>query len=265
MTRLILCGALGRMGRTILRLALEDSQVSVVAGVEHPDCIKTQDLGQASGMEDYKGVVLTSRLEDVLSFGDVVIDFTGSTTGAVSHAKLCTLAQKPIVIGTTGFSEEELKHINECAQETAVLISPNMSLGVNLMFKLARMAVSALKDKGFDVEILEIHHRFKRDAPSGTALALAQHVEEACGEKLKKVYGREGMSPREDGQIGIMAIRGGDIVGEHTLYLLGFGERIEITHRATSRDIFAKGAIEAGKWIKDKPAGMYSMFDVLGI
>ncbi len=265
MTKLVLCGALGRMGRTILRLALEDSGVSVVAGVEHPDCIRTHDLGQASGIKEYGGALLTSRLEEVLPLADVVIDFTGSTMGALSHAKLCALAKKPIVIGTTGFSEEELRQIEECARETALLLSPNMSLGVNLMFKLARMAVSALKDKGFDVEILEIHHRFKKDAPSGTALALAQHVEEAWGKMLKRVYGREGISPKEDDQMDIMALRGGDVVGEHTLYLLGFGERIEITHRATSRDIFAKGAIEAGKWIKGKPAGMYSMFDVLGI
>ncbi len=265
MIKLALCGALGRMGKAILSLALQDSSVDIVAGVEHPDCISKSDLGEASNIKEYSGKVLTSSLEDVLSSCDVVIDFTGNTTGAVAHAKLCSISKKPIVIGTTGFTEEELKEIEKCAKDTPVLLSPNMSLGVNLMFKLAQMAVSALKDKGFDMEVLEIHHRFKKDAPSGTALMLAKYVEDAYGEALNKVYQRQGISPREQKDMGIMALRGGDIVGEHTLYLFGFGERIEITHRATSRDIFAKGAIEASKWIKGKPPGMYSMFDVLGL
>ncbi len=265
MIKVALCGALGRMGKAILRLALQDSKVDIEAGVEHPDCISKSDLGVASGINEYNGKVLTSRLEDVLSSCDVVIDFTGNTTGAVAHAKLCSFSKKPIVIGTTGFTESELREIERCSEDTAVLLSPNMSLGVNLMFKLAQMAVSALKDKGFDIEVLEIHHRFKKDAPSGTALELAKHVQNAYGDELNKVYQREGISPRGQKDMGIMALRGGDVVGEHTLYLFGFGERIEITHRATSRDIFAKGAIEASKWIKGKAPGMYSMFDVLGL
>jgi 4-hydroxy-tetrahydrodipicolinate reductase len=141
-----------------------------------------------------------------------------------------------------------------------------MSLGVNLLFRLAELAVKALKDKGFDVEILEIHHRFKKDAPSGTALKLLEIVANALGKDPSQVgkFGREGIDPKGE-EIGVMSLRGGDVVGEHTLYLLGFGERIELTHRAFSRDIFAKGTLEACRWIKGKPPGFYNMFDVLGI
>ncbi|MCS7285068.1 MAG: 4-hydroxy-tetrahydrodipicolinate reductase, partial [Hydrogenobacter thermophilus] len=168
---------------------------------------------------------------------------------------------------TTGFSEEEMKEMEECSQNAPLLISPNMSLGVNLLFKLVQISVKALKDKNFDMEISEIHHRFKKDAPSGTALKLASIVAQELGVPLKDhaVFGRKDIQPRKDKDIGVFAIRGGDVVGDHTVYLLGFGERIELTHRATSRDTFAKGAIEASRWIKDKPPGLYSMFDVLGL
>ncbi len=264
MTRAVVCGALGRMGKAILRLSLEYSDFQVVAGVEHPDCIRSPDLGTASGIEELKGLALTSRLEEVLPLCDVVIEFSGNTTAAVSHAKLSALAGKGVVIGTTGFSSQEVEEIKSYSENAPILLSPNMSLGVNLLFKLAEIAGRVLSKRGFDVEILELHHRFKKDAPSGTALKLEEILVQVMG-LGRRVHGRDGICPRQEGEIGTMAIRGGDVVGEHTVYFLGFGERLELTHRATSRDIFARGAIEAGRWIKGREPGWYSMFDVLGL
>ena len=264
MVKVIVCGALGRMGRRIIELSLQDREVEVVGGVEHPDCIPSLDLGEALGKEELKGKPLTSRLEEVLPYGDVVIEFSGNPTAAVGHAKLTALEKKASVIGTTGFTDKEIEEIKELSKEVPILLSPNMSLGVNLLFKLVEIAASVLKDKNFDAEIMEIHHRFKKDAPSGTAVKLARILSETLGRK-KIVHGREGHAPRSDDEIGVMALRGGDVVGDHTVFFLGFGERLELTHRASSRDTFAKGAIEAAKWIKGREAGFYTMFDVLGL
>ncbi|RMH05918.1 MAG: 4-hydroxy-tetrahydrodipicolinate reductase [Aquificota bacterium] len=263
MTRVVVCGALGRMGRAILRLSLEYSDLEVVAGVEHPDCVKSPDLGEAVGLEELRGRPLTSRLEEVLPLCDVVVEFSGNTHAALSHTRLATLAKKAVVIGTTGFSPQEVEEIRSYSSYAPVLLSPNMSLGVNLLFRLVQITAKALRDKNFDAEVLEIHHRFKKDAPSGTALKLEEILKESMGIQ-KSVHGREGICPREQ-EVGTMALRGGDVVGEHTVFFLGFGERLELTHRAVSRDIFAKGALEACRWIKDKEPGFYSMFDVLGI
>lgn len=266
MTKAVLCGALGRMGRTILRLSLEYSDFEVIAGVEHPDCIKSADLGEASGITELKGKPLTSRLEDVISYCDVVVEFSGNVSAAVAHTKIASLSGKGTVVGTTGFSQQDLEEMRSCSENAPVLLSPNMSLGVNLLFKLVEISAKALKDRNFDVEISEIHHRFKKDAPSGTALKLASILSQALGiPSWAMVFGREGIKQRKEEEIGVMALRGGDVVGDHTVHFLGFGERIELTHRATSRDTFAKGAIEASRWIKGKPPGFYSMFDVLGI
>ncbi len=264
MTKVVVCGALGRMGRRIISLALEDPQVQVVGGVEHPDCMPAPDLGEALGIEKLKGVPLKTSIEDLLPLCDVVIEFSGSPTASVGYAKLCALEKKAIVIGTTGFSQEEVEQIKEASKETAVLLSPNMSLGVNLLFRLVEIAAKVLKDKNFDVEVVEVHHRFKKDAPSGTAVKISQILSQVLNRK-SIVHGREGEAPRSDDEIGVFAVRGGDVVGDHTVYFLGFGERLELTHRATSRDTFAKGAVEASKWIKDKGPGLYSMFDVLGV
>ena len=262
--RVVVCGALGRMGRRIIDLSMQDSDVEVVGGVEHPDCIPSQDLGEALGREDLKGVPLTSRLEDILPECDVVIEFSGNTTASVGHTKLATLEGRAVVIGTTGFTQQEIDEIKDCSKNAPVLLSPNMSLGVNLLFKLVEVAARVLKDKNFDMEVVEIHHRFKKDAPSGTAVKLSQILKDTAGlEKI--VYGREGHAPREAGDLGVFAVRGGDVVGDHTVYFLGFGDRIELTHRATSRDTFAKGSVEAAKWIKGKEPGLYNMFDVLNL
>jgi 4-hydroxy-tetrahydrodipicolinate reductase len=264
MTRIVVCGALGRMGRRIVDLASADPEVEVVGGVEHPDCIPSPDLGEALGREDLKGKPLTSSIEEVVENCDVVVEFSGNTTAAVAHTKIASMEGKASVIGTTGFSEGELKEIEECSKYAPVLVSPNMSLGVNLLFRLVEMAGKVLRDRGFDVEVVEIHHRFKKDAPSGTALRIARILKEVLG--LERItYGREGLCPREEGEMGVMALRGGDVVGDHTVLFLGSGERLELTHRATSRDTFARGALEAAKWIKGREPGLYSMFDVLNL
>jgi len=262
--KVVVCGALGRMGRRIIEVALQDSEVEVVGGVEHPDCIPSLDLGEALGKKELKGKPLTSRLEELLPYADVVIEFSGNPTAAVGHAELTALEKKAIVIGTTGFTKQEVEQIKEFSKNAPILLSPNMSLGVNLLFKLAEIAARVLKDKNFDAEIMEIHHRFKKDAPSGTAMKLSEILVETLGKK-NLVFGRKGKAPRKEDEIGVMALRGGDVVGDHTVYFLGFGERIELTHRATSRDTFAKGAVEAAKWIKGKEPGFYTMFDVLGL
>lgn len=264
MTKAVVCGALGRMGKSILRLSLEYSDFQVVGGVEHPDCIRSHDLGEASGIEELKGLPLTSRLEDVLGLCDVVIEFSGNTTAAVSHGKLSALAGKGVVIGTTGFKEQELEELKSYSEHAPILVSPNMSLGVNLLFRLVEIASNVLRGRGFDAEVLEIHHRYKKDAPSGTALKLEEILLRTMNLQ-KKVHCRDGIAPRELEEVGVMSLRGGDVVGEHTVYFFGFGERLELTHRASSRDIFAKGAIEAARWIKGKKPGWYSMFDVLGL
>jgi len=264
MVRIVVCGVLGRMGRRIADIALQDPEVEVAGGVEHPDCISSTDLGSALGREELKGKPLTSRLEDVLPDCDVIVEFSGNTTAAVSHTKLAALDRKAVVIGTTGFTEEEVGEIKECAGIVPIILSPNMSLGVNLLFRLTEIAAKALRERGYDVEIVELHHRFKKDAPSGTALKLADILKGSIGAGRITTC-REGESPRDEGEIGVFAVRGGGVIGDHTVYFLGSDERIELTHRAASRDAFARGAVEAAKWIKGRSAGWYSMFDVLNL
>ena len=171
-----------------------------------------------------------------------------------------------MVIGTTGFTDDQIKEIKELSKDVPVVLAPNMSIGVNLLFKLVQEAARALKGKGYDIEVVEMHHRFKKDAPSGTAVKIVDILKEETGIK-NVVYGREGIyeNGRPSDEIAVFALRGGDVVGEHTVIFAGMGERIELTHKAGSRDIFAKGAVEAAKWIKDKPAGLYDMMDVLGL
>ena len=264
MTKVVVCGALGRMGRRIIALSKERDDIEVVAGVEHPDYLTSGDLGDALSEEGFKGKPLTSRLEDVLPLCDVIIEFSGNPTASISHAKLAGLEGKASVIGTTGFTEREVEELKEISKIAPVLFSPNMSLGVNLLFRLTEIAAGILKGKGFDAEVVEVHHRLKKDAPSGTAVRLAKILREAGG-FTREVFGREGEAKRTDEEVGVFAVRGGDVVGDHTVYFLGFGERIELTHRATSRDTFAKGAIEAAVWIEGKEPGFYSMFDVLNL
>jgi 4-hydroxy-tetrahydrodipicolinate reductase len=209
---------------------------------------------------------ITDDLVVALTAADVLIDFT-IPEATLGHIKACAELGKAIVIGTTGFSKEQLVEIDACARKIPCMLSPNMSIGVNLCFKiLAEIARTIGND--YDMEIVEAHHRLKKDAPSGTALKMAQVIAKAVDRNLDEVgvYARKGMiGERAKKEIGIQTLRGGDIVGDHTVMFAGTGERIELTHRATSRDTFAAGAVRAAKWIVGKKPGLYDMQDVLGL
>lgn len=267
MVKVIISGIMGRMGQKIAKLAYEDKDVEIAGGVESPDCVHFhENVGEIIGEEVDAPVV--SDLAKIIDKGDVIIDFAGNTEAVLSHLRLAAADKnrKAMVIGTTGFTEEQIKEIKELSKDIPVVLAPNMSIGVNLLFKLVQEAARALKGKGYDIEVVEMHHRFKKDAPSGTAVKIVDILKQETGIQ-NVVYGREGIyeNGRPSDEIGVFALRGGDVVGEHTVIFAGMGERIELTHKAGSRDIFAKGAIEAAKWIKDKPAGLYDMMDVLGL
>ena len=212
------------------------------------------------------GIIIKDNLEEIIQNTDQIVEFTNPQI-SLKHLEIVSKYKKAMIMGTTGFSSEEIKEINKLAQGIPFLFSPNMSLGVNLLFKLAAEAAAALSDD-YDIEIMEAHHRFKKDAPSGTAKKLAQEIAKAKGVSLDKVaiYGREGIvGERKRGEIGIHSIRGGDITGEHTVMFTALGERLELTHKAHSRDTFAYGTIQAIKFMDGKPAGFYEMKDVLKI
>jgi 4-hydroxy-tetrahydrodipicolinate reductase len=224
-----------------------------------------QDVGVASGLGAPVGVIVREDLAAALPGADVVIDFT-TFEASVRHAELCAARGVALVIGSTGFTPDARASVGASARKIPVLLSPNMSMGVNVMFELVRQAARALP--GFDVEIVELHHKHKRDAPSGTAVRLGEVAAEALGRKPAEAlcYSRQGMvGERPSGQIGVQTLRGGDVVGEHTVLYVGEGERLEITHRATSRVQFASGAVRAAAWLPGKPPGLYDMADVLGL
>jgi 4-hydroxy-tetrahydrodipicolinate reductase len=259
MVKIIICGACGRMGSSILGLAEKDGDVSI-AGLteakEHPMAGKTTCDGK------YR---IETELDKLISGADVVIDFT-SPGSALEHLKAALGARKPAVIGTTGFKDADTEFIRKASEKIPVLLSPNMSAGVNLLFRLAGETAAIVPD--YDIEIIEVHHNQKKDAPSGTAKKLAQVIAETLKRDLGKagVYGREGMTgPRKPGEIGIHSVRAGDITGDHTVIFAGRGERIELTHRAQSRDTLASGALRAAKWIVTRKPGLYDMTDVLGL
>lgn len=266
MVNVIISGILGRMGRRIAELCYLDKDVNIVAGLENPDCAHFHN--NVNEIIDGEGIdaPIVSDLSEVIQLGDVIIDFANNTEAVLGHSRLASSDGKAMVIGTTGFNQYELNELKKLSEEIPIVLAPNMSIGVNLLFKLVEETAKVLKDKGFDIEVIEMHHRFKKDAPSGTAVKLVDILKEQTGIN-KVVYGREGVSEggRTDKEIGVFALRGGDVVGEHTVIFAGMGERIELTHKASSRDIFAKGAVEAAKWIKDKKSGLYDMQDVLGI
>jgi 4-hydroxy-tetrahydrodipicolinate reductase len=259
MVKLAVAGAKGRMGSLIANLALQESDFKLVGVTERPD-------SEFIGSEFSRGVKFYSSLREFEERPDVLIDFTtpNATLKNVEDAKTLGVS---LVIGTTGFSEEEKRIIEEASKVIPIVFSPNMSLGVNILFKIVGEVTRALKDKGYDVEIFEIHHRFKKDAPSGTAVRLAEIVAENLGKKLEDVavYGRKGLlGERKPDEIGILSSRMGDVVGDHTVFFGTLGERLELTHRATSRETFARGALIAAKWVFGKKPGLYTMFDVLG-
>ncbi|HOJ43641.1 MAG TPA: 4-hydroxy-tetrahydrodipicolinate reductase, partial [Syntrophorhabdaceae bacterium] len=207
---------------------------------------------------------IVDDIEGIIDDCDVVIDFT-EPKASMEYLKIAKAHKKAMVIGTTGFTQDELSLIRK-TEDTKIVFSPNMSIGMNLMFHLVEIASRILKE-GYDIEILEMHHKWKKDAPSGTAMRLKEIIEGTDTEKnWVEVYGRQGITgQRRKEEIGIMALRAGDIVGEHTVYFAGIGERIEITHRAGSRENFARGALMAAKWVVRQKTGCYTMRDVLGL
>lgn len=266
MVKILVAGCAGRMGKRIATLIVQNKNVLLAGGFEREasPCVG-KDIGELIG-EAKQGIAVAARLEDIIADAEVVIDFT-SPEATLENVKTVVQAGKKIVIGTTGLSPEQEEQLAHAAKTIPIVFAPNMSLGVNLLFKLSRM-VAELLNEDYDIEIVEAHHRHKKDAPSGTARELAKQV--AAGRKidLKTMaeYGREGLcGARDRGKIGIHAIRGGDVVGDHTVSFMAEGERLELTHKASSRDAFAKGALVAAQFLADKKSGLYSMQDVLGI
>jgi 4-hydroxy-tetrahydrodipicolinate reductase len=255
--RLAIAGAGGRMGHALIEAALADPELSVAAALEAPG---HPDLGR-----EVAGVRLGSDVAAAAAAAEVLIDFT-RPDGTLANLEACLRVSRPMVIGTTGFTAQQKARIAEAGRRIAIAMSPNFAVGVNVAFKLAETAAKALG--GYDVEIVEAHHRRKADAPSGTALRLGEVIARALGRDLGAVavHGRKGETgERASSQIGFHAIRGGDIVGEHTVIFAGEGERVELTVRSHSRATYALGALRAAKWLKGRPAGIYDMADVLGM
>ncbi|HEN21341.1 MAG TPA: 4-hydroxy-tetrahydrodipicolinate reductase [Desulfobacteraceae bacterium] len=266
MIRAIVAGAAGRMGKRIIQMISDDNEVSLAGAFERPDSTEIdRDAGEVAGAGNM-GVAISGSLNEVADKGDVIIDFTNPQTTLINmrSAVSCGLA---MVIGTTGMSGDMLEEIKEHASGIRCVMAPNMSVGVNVMFRIAHEMASIL-GSDYDMEILETHHRLKKDAPSGTALRLAEVLARAVGRDIEKVgvYQRKGnIGERTDEEIGIQSWRAGDITGEHTVMFGGIGERLELTHRAHNRDNFARGAVRAAKWLMSQPNGLYDMQDVLGL
>lgn len=259
-----IAGATGRMGRTLIEIVLRSKEMRLAAALEQPgnpgigrDC--AEFAGEASG------VAIADDIEKALAKADVLVDFT-RPAGTLQHVAACAKLGRKLVIGTTGFDDAGLAQIRDAAGRIAIAMAPNFSVGVNVTFKVLEVAAKALKDE-YEVEIVELHHRHKVDAPSGTALRMGEVVAKALDRDLKEtaIYGREGVTgERKRETIGFSALRGGDAVGDHTVMFIGQGERVEITHRAWSRATYAQGALQAARFIADKKSGLYDMQDVLG-
>ncbi len=266
MIHVAITGAAGRMGRHLIDGChqLEDMRCTVAS--EHPDSLLIgADAGELAGIGRLN-LPIVANLAPLIDRFNVLIDFT-RPAATLTHLDICQAAGKAMVIGTTGFSTEQKAEISRASQHIPIVFAPNMSVGVNLCFKLLDMAARALGDE-VDIEIVEAHHRHKVDAPSGTALAMGQVIAKALGRDLAPcaVYGRQGVTGERDrATIGFSTIRAGDIVGEHTVLFADRGERIEITHRASSRMTFAKGALRAAAWLAGRHPGLFDMQDVLGL
>ena len=266
MIRVAVVGAAGRMGKTLIEAVTSAEGMALTAATEAPDStLVGTDAGEVSSI-GWLGVAISHSLTKVVDDFDVVIDFT-SPAATMVHLDVCRQHGKAIVIGTTGLGESQKAAIQAAASDIGVVFAPNMSIGVNLCFRLLELTAQVLGDDA-DVEIIEAHHRQKVDAPSGTALRMGEVVAGALGRDLEKVavYGREGQTGARDPQaIGFETIRAGDVVGEHTVWFASDGERVEITHKASSRMTFAKGAVRAASWLSGRGKGLYDMQDVLGL
>jgi 4-hydroxy-tetrahydrodipicolinate reductase len=255
-------GICGRMGLRILQLALEDKELAVGAAIDAPEhACQGRDIGEVAGV-DKLGVPVRAELS-VETRLDVLIDFS-TPQGTMAVLPPCVARRIPLIVATTGHTAAQRHEIEAAAHDTAILMAPNMSLAVNVLMNLVAQAAAALRDKDFDVEILERHHRFKKDSPSGTALHFARIIQQAMGQTQLR-HGREGLlGERSAAEIGIHAIRVGDNVGEHTVLFSALGETLELTHRAHSRDCYARGALQAAKFLAGRPPGRYTMNDALG-
>ncbi|RRQ20732.1 4-hydroxy-tetrahydrodipicolinate reductase [Thiohalobacter thiocyanaticus] len=265
-TRIAIAGAAGRMGRHLIEAAHKAEGTRPTVALEAPGHPSLgNDAGVLAGVGEL-GVPVADDLAAQADDFDVLIDFTLPEV-TLAHVRACHAIGRAIVIGTTGLTDEQKQELAEVARDIPVVFAPNMSVGVNLCLKLLDMAARVLGDE-VDIEVIEAHHRHKIDAPSGTALRMGEVVAEALGRDLKEcaVYGREGRTGERDRRtIGFETIRAGDIVGEHTVMFAGEGERVEITHKASSRMTFAGGAVRAAAWLAGRPAGLYDMQDVLGL
>ena len=266
MLNIAIAGAGGRMGRTLIEACKLTPGCRVNVALERLDSsLIGADAGELAGLGKIN-VQIVGDINSVKNDFDVLIDFT-SVDSTLDHIDFCKKNNKKLVIGTTGFSAEQKQIIEKAATDIAIMFAPNMSVGVNLCLKLLQMAATVLADE-FDVEVIEAHHRHKVDAPSGTALRMGEVIAQALGRNLDDcaVYGREGITGARDRKtIGFATIRAGDIVGDHTVLFAGDGERIEITHKASSRMTFAKGAVRAALWLQGKKNGLFDMQDVLGL
>ena len=262
--KIIVVGATGKMGQTLINEIVSDESLHLVGAVDHPNCSNIgRDAGEKLGLKT--NVNISTELEKITN-ADALIDFT-RPEASIDYLNFCIKSNTSYVLGTTGFNEEQKKIIKNASEKIAICFAPNMSVGVNLLIALVEQAASILEND-FDIEIIEAHHRYKVDAPSGTALRLGEAVAQATKRNLKQngVFHREGnMPPRNISDIGFSTIRGGDIVGDHTVLFAGEGERIELTHKASNRSTFAKGALRASKFISKYDHGLFDMADVLAI
>ena len=264
MIRIAITGAAGRMGKALIEAVSSNPEVTLGAAVVRPDSsLVGADAGELAGIGKL-GVTLVGNLSAVVDQFDVLIDFT-TIELTLANAQVCAAAGKPMVIGTTGFSDEQKSQLADVSEKTGLCIASNFSTGVNLCFKLLEVAAKVLGEDS-DIEIVEAHHRHKVDAPSGTALSMGEVVADTLGRDLKQVavYGREGQTgARDRDTIGFATVRAGDIVGDHTVMFCADGERVEITHKAQSRQAFARGAVRAAVWMVGKDSGLFDMQDVL--
>ncbi|MDM8557900.1 4-hydroxy-tetrahydrodipicolinate reductase [Candidatus Parabeggiatoa sp. HSG14] len=263
-TNVAVAGAAGRMGRRLIEACIHETNTILTVALERPESsLIGSDAGELAGMQQFDVSVVTD-LNAVTNNFDVLIDFT-TPEATLAHLAICHAAHKRMIIGTTGLSASQRETIEQAAQDIAIVFAPNMSVGVNLAFKLIEIAAKVLGDD-VDIEVIEAHHRHKADAPSGTALHIGEIIANTLGRDLSEcaVYGRIGKTGERDRHtIGFETIRAGDIVGEHTAMFANVGERIEITHKASSRMTFANGAIRAAQWIMQKEKGLFDMQDVL--
>ncbi len=265
MLKVVIAGCSGRMGHALLEGVFADAELALHGALDRADSPQIgRDAGEQFGKKS--GVLISHDVDAALKGADVLVDFTRPEPSLV-YLAACQKAGVNMVIGTTGFTSEQKDIIAKVAKDISVVFAPNMSVGVTLLINLVQAAAKVLSE-GYDIEVIEAHHRHKVDAPSGTALRLGEAAASALGRNLEEcaIYGREGVTgERDPSTIGFATVRGGDVVGDHTVLFAGIGERVELTHKASSRATFALGALRAGKFMQDKKSGLFDMQDVLGL